>query len=1379
MKKSLTLTGLMIFLIISMHAQKNWIGFTSDSPQLPEVAVEQQTTGDLILNISVSGMYVSAIEQEGQTFQRLELIPDRTTKQVGKPELPMLSELIGIPGNKLALVEVLSSETTKLEGYTVYPFQTPTTDNPGGFNHAFVMDQDFYNQSRIFPGKQVYLDGTGIWRDIKITNLHLVPFSYNPASQELEVVTNIKVKVTFYGYDANMVLNRDKEVTPMFYKMYENKIINFESLGLTKTYLGNNDIKYLVITNTEAVNSIQPLVDWKNQQGFRVEVRTLEAGFTTPQDFKNYITTLYNDDDLEYVLMVGDAYPNGGNGGGNNDVPMFWWAPSGEDASYSDSWYTCMDGPDDHYADLAIGRFTYDNLSELELQIQKTMDHYLAPDASSNWAENSILIAHDEQYPAKYTQCCEEIRTYPYPLQTPIFEQAYGGAGYSNTQVVNYVNNNSCGIFNYRGHGSATELWQWCPQGSFTAQHVNQLTNDDRLFVFFDVCCDNMDIVAHPGNCLCEDFMKSPVASVAVNGAIIPSYTIPNHDYDKEMYKAVFEEGIYNVGYVTNFANLTVLNVHGDLGRSNVRTYLWLGDASLEPWTLQPANMTVNHDAQLFLGLNSFEVTVTGTGGPLENAMVCVSNDDKSIYGIAFTDASGYAQVVFDTPVQNPGDAVVTVTAHNFLPYQGDISVIPQSGPYVIKESYSLNDQTGGNDDGLMDYGESILLTLAMQNVGIAQATNVSVTISTNDTYITLTDDTELYGDIDPDETLEIADGFAFDVAGDMPDGHFVMFDVEASDNSKTLWNSSFSIEGHAPLLESGDVTISDPTGNNNGKLDPGETANLVIVIENNGSSDAFNVIGELSTIDPFVTINLSQVSYGDINGASFAQGTFNVSASAGTPAGHAVEFTFDMTADLGVINSGSFDIVVGQIPVLLLDLDPNSSSAPDMQTTLADMDISCEMATAFPADLNLYSSVFVFLGIYSSNHVLSSTEGQTLAAYLNNGGNLYMEGGDTWAFDNQTAVHSMFNINGTSDGSSDMGTLIGQTDTFTEGMTFSYTGENSYMDHLAPITPAFTIFQNQTPSYGAAVAYDAGDYKTIGASFEFGGLNDGTSPSTKEELMMAYLEFFNMNAGMQALFAADNTEVCEGEIVNFFDQSTGGVTEWLWTFEGGSPATSTFQNPMVAYFNAGTYDVTLEVTDGSETMTLIIEDYITVITDPEQAATPEGENEVCTNFGEPTQYTTAGAAGADTYTWELSPTDAGTISGNGTSITVDWTMNWEGTAVLKVRGENDCGEGAFSADFEILCSVCTGIDETVLNKAINIYPNPTNGNLNIKLAEKLGKVDISVVNVLNETMINLSEDIRFEKTMSLDLSDLSSGLYFVRIKSANAEFIKKIVLRD
>ena len=228
------------------------------------------------------------------------------------------------------------------------------------------------------------------------------------------------------------------------------------------------------------------------------------------------------------------------------------------------------------------------------------------------------------------------------------------------------------------------------------------------------------------------------------------------------MYKAVFEEGIFPIGYVTNFANVTVLNDHGSIGRSNVRTYLWLGDASIEAWTLQPAELLVNHDAQLFLGLSEFSVTVTGNGGAVENARVCISNEDGSIYAIGFTDGSGVVTVMFDSPIQNPGLATVTVSSNNFLPYQSEIPVIPLDGPYVVKDSYEINDASG-NGDGIMDYGESILLSLTMKNVGLDVAVNVGVTISTDDDYITITDGFENFGNIAPESTATVVDGYAFD----------------------------------------------------------------------------------------------------------------------------------------------------------------------------------------------------------------------------------------------------------------------------------------------------------------------------------------------------------------------------------------------------------------------------------------------------------------------------------------------------------------------------------------------------------------------------------------------------------------------------------------
>jgi PKD repeat protein len=89
-----------------------------------------------------------------------------------------------------------------------------------------------------------------------------------------------------------------------------------------------------------------------------------------------------------------------------------------------------------------------------------------------------------------------------------------------------------------------------------------------------------------------------------------------------------------------------------------------------------------------------------------------------------------------------------------------------------------------------------------------------------------------------------------------------------------------------------------------------------------------------------------------------------------------------------------------------------------------------------------------------------------------------------------------------------------------------------------------------------------------------------------------------NITSGNQppvAEFTADNTLIYEGDSVNFTDQSTNNPDTWDWTFEGGTPATSTVQNPTVTYYTAGTYTVTLTATNAYGTDTETKVDYITV----------------------------------------------------------------------------------------------------------------------------------------------------------------------------------------
>lgn len=77
--------------------------------------------------------------------------------------------------------------------------------------------------------------------------------------------------------------------------------------------------------------------------------------------------------------------------------------------------------------------------------------------------------------------------------------------------------------------------------------------------------------------------------------------------------------------------------------------------------------------------------------------------------------------------------------------------------------------------------------------------------------------------------------------------------------------------------------------------------------------------------------------------------------------------------------------------------------------------------------------------------------------------------------------------------------------------------------------------------------------------------------------------------------FTGNPTTIVAGQSVAFTDLSTNGPTSWAWTFQGGTPASSTAQNPTVLYTAPGTFDVTLVASNASGSDTEIKTGYITV----------------------------------------------------------------------------------------------------------------------------------------------------------------------------------------
>ncbi|WP_233890772.1 PKD domain-containing protein, partial [Tenacibaculum piscium] len=98
-----------------------------------------------------------------------------------------------------------------------------------------------------------------------------------------------------------------------------------------------------------------------------------------------------------------------------------------------------------------------------------------------------------------------------------------------------------------------------------------------------------------------------------------------------------------------------------------------------------------------------------------------------------------------------------------------------------------------------------------------------------------------------------------------------------------------------------------------------------------------------------------------------------------------------------------------------------------------------------------------------------------------------------------------------------------------------------------------------------------------------------------------------NSSGPVVDFYTKKRNSVCESEVVQFFDTSTGTTaTSWNWEFPGGTPATSTEQNPTVTYSTYGNYNVSLKVenTDGSSEKT--IENFVVLKTPTAQSFTED-----------------------------------------------------------------------------------------------------------------------------------------------------------------------------
>jgi hypothetical protein len=887
-----------VFLIVPLIIKAEWVSLnkTNSVNTPPTVTLISDDNNSTVIKIEISGFDRNSFTSGEKNYHTIDLLSESFTNNPGFPELPYIAKVLAIPDFAGISVEVLETgEMQTFKNINLPPARESWFE--GSPETPYSENIDAYNSMSAYPLDMVRLETPSIFRDFRITRLSVFPVRYIAANKELQVVSSITVRINYGpGEVVNPKTGAPKPIAPSFGALYREFIFNYQSV-LNQSYGGKeagHDLM-LCIMPDEYVASFQTYADWKRRSGIDIHITKFSdigANSTSLTIIKNHIADAYHNWDVPptYVLAVGD-----------NGVFPYTTANS----YVSENYFAEIDG-NDYFPELLFGRFTNESDFVMQVMINKFILYEKTPyTTNTDWFKKGTCCSND-LYPSQVEtkRFAAEVMLQDGSFSSVDTMMSNPGCTYHVSDVVAAINSGRSWL-NYRGEGWY-DGWGLGAGNNCTpmkTSNVTSLVNGQKFTFVTSIGCGVANFTSTTsGNCFGEEWIEignlgSPKGAAAFVGPTGNTHTTYNNKIDKGIYIGMFQEGLETPGQALVRGKLYMYNVFGG-GDSYVsyhyKIYCVLGDPSIHIWKDIPKAITVSYPPFIPLGSNTVEFTVThtDTGLPVANAQVCVTGTD--IFATGYTDATGKAYIDLFSEVLVTLN--VTVRGGNVIPFLGTLEMIPPAGPWVIRDSYTLNDNAGGNGNGLMDYGESILMSLTMINVGNQQANNVNVTLSTANPYITFTDNFHNYGNIAPGQSILIPNGFAFIVANNMPDLTNVVFSVEATSGIDS-WSSNFSIVGHAPDLSKGTITISDPSGNNNGHIDPGETVTITVPIINSGHSLSPSVSVGVTTTSPYITINSGTATLGQIAAGNTANAVFNITCSPSAPIGHIVDLAMNVSA--------------------------------------------------------------------------------------------------------------------------------------------------------------------------------------------------------------------------------------------------------------------------------------------------------------------------------------------------------------------------------------------------------------------------------------------------------------------------------------------------
>ena len=820
-----------------------------------------------------------------ETYHSFGIPGEPFVMEEGNPAVPQISRFYRIPNTGSVEMDVELGDFELVDNINPLPLQFEGESFELRRSAAF--DQDGW-----YPPVVTEMSEPMIMRDFRVVRVTLYPVQVNPVTHQARLYHNINVDLVANDTPGENEIRRTRPVSKSWVPIYQQMIANLDEYALDD--VSETPGSYLILTKSDnnARQWADSLALWKKRKGFDVVVDA-RASWNVSQ-MTTAIRDAFEDWDppLEFVAIVGDPQATFGlpTDGGNYDH-SFALGNTGDDLE-----------------DVGCGRLCGTSQSEMATINAKIMGYERNPFMTdTTWFHKGFFyagVSHNIASNWTLSQWGAE----QFANMTGVYQnsvQQHSG-GVSQATINTQLNGGVCFFF-WRG-GWVSEM------GTGVAGSCN---NGWKLPITMTITCGTGDFQS--GLAVSESWLvagspTTPKGGVCAMGtATLSTHAPQNITVAGGLMYNIADLHVEHIGHAVNGAKawLTYLWGPGSSPASNFsRWNNLLGDPGLSMWTDVPTVIQANNPETINVGAHHMALTVTetGTGIPVEDALVCLWKGDET-YERGLTDDQGYVSLPLS--IQTQGQLLVTVTKRNHKPYLSTVACVP-AAQMVALTHYLVDDDnsggTNGNSDAQLNPGETIDLPVHLKNFGSsATATNVTATIASENPRVSVISSASTFANIAPGDSVLSATPFRIHVASDTQHEDEVMLTLTVTASSVQT-TSAFVLECFA--ADAGYISHQFT-----GTVNPGTTNNLRVTLHNYGVQELANTTAQLISLSPFVQVDDALGTYGNVSPGADASNTvdqFTITSNSLTFRGHQAPMRLIVSTTTGFSDTLQFSVSIG-----------------------------------------------------------------------------------------------------------------------------------------------------------------------------------------------------------------------------------------------------------------------------------------------------------------------------------------------------------------------------------------------------------------------------------------------------------------------------------